>query len=152
MRCIRTKRSRVVGFVLWLWMPLACPAWRKTFHFHLWKILGERLAPHRRWTMACFEEEVVRAYFEENGFLVRSAGHPPEAGKKRVGSLPTLAILNPEVKENATNFSFRLFTTDIGRIRAAIVSVLGWDSITSSASRKRITSRPLSHFGDQPVP
>ena len=84
--------------------------------------------------MACFEEEVVRAYFEVNGFLVRSAGHPSEAGKKRAGALPTLAVLNPEVTENATNFSFRLFTTDIGRIRAAIVSILGWDSIGFSAN------------------
>ena len=84
--------------------------------------------------MACFEEEVVRAYFEVNGFLVRSAGHPSEAGKKRAGALPTLAVLNPEVTENATNFSFRLFTTDIGRIRAAIVSILSWDSIGFSAN------------------
>ena len=84
--------------------------------------------------MGCFEEEVVRAYFEENGFLVRSAGHPPESGKKRASALPTLAVLNPEVKENATNFSFRLFTTDIGRIRSAIVTILSWDSIGFSAN------------------
>ncbi len=78
--------------------------------------------------MAGFEEEVVRAYFESNGFLVRLAGHPPEAGKKRAGAAPTLAIFNPEVRENADNFSFRLFTTDIGKIRAALVSILGWES------------------------
>ena len=51
--------------------------------------------------MAGFEEEVTRAYFEANGFLVRSAGLPPEAGKKRAGPLPTLAVFNPEASENA---------------------------------------------------
>ena len=84
--------------------------------------------------MAGFEEEVVRAYFESNGFLVRLAGRPPEAGKKRIGAAPTLAIFNPEVRENANDFSFRLFTTDIGQIRAALVSILGWESSAFSSN------------------
>ncbi len=84
--------------------------------------------------MAGFEEEVVRAYFETNGFLVRLAGRPPEAGKKRAGTVPTLAIFNPEVTENATDFSFRLYTTDVGKIRTALVSILGWESRGFSAN------------------
>ena len=87
--------------------------------------------------MAGFEEEVVRAYFETNGFLVRLAGRPPEAGKKRAGSVPTLAIFNPEATENATDFSFRLYTTDVGRIRTALVSILGWESGGFSANLLR---------------
>ncbi len=78
--------------------------------------------------MAGFEEEVTRAYFEANGFLVRSAGLPPEAGKKRAGPLPTLAVFNPEASENAPEVGPRLYTSDIGRIRAALVSVLGWET------------------------
>ncbi len=87
--------------------------------------------------MAGFEEEVVRAYFEANGFLVRSAGLPPEAGKKRAGTVPTLAVFNPEVAENAEDFSFRLFTTDAGKIRAALVSIIGWESGGFSANLLR---------------
>ncbi len=84
--------------------------------------------------MAGFEEEVVRAYFEANGFLVRSAGLPPEAGKKRSGPLRTLAVFNPEAAENAPDAGFRLYTSDVSRIRAGLVSVLGWETAGFTAN------------------
>ena len=94
--------------------------------------------------MLGFETDVVRTYFELNGFLVRSAGSPPEAGKKRAGSVPTLAVFNPDAPANAVDSGFRLFTTDIVRIRAALVSIVGWESSPFSADFLRSDARLLS--------
>ena len=63
------------------------------------------------------EHDLVEAYFETNGFLIRQAQNI-ESGKfrKKQESLPTLAIFNPLVESNSTTSSFRLYTSDLRKI------------------------------------
>ncbi|MDA8823127.1 hypothetical protein N9N41_01380 [Opitutales bacterium] len=73
------------------------------------------------------EHDLVEAYFESNGFLVRQAGRPESLStRKKLESLLTLAIFNPAVGQNATDLGFRLYTSDLKKIRSGLVSLLGW--------------------------
>ena len=79
------------------------------------------------------EREVVEAYFESNGFLVRQAGDSiSSGGKKKLSGLPTLAIFNPMTSANADDLSFRIFTGDLSSVRSALVSFIGWESSSFS--------------------
>ena len=73
------------------------------------------------------EHDLVEAYFETNGFLIRQAQNI-ESGKfrKKQESLPTLTIFNPLVECNSTTSSFRLYTSDLRKIRYGLVCLLGW--------------------------
>ena len=72
------------------------------------------------------ERELVETYFESNGFLVRQTGNMEVAsGRKKHENLDTLAIFNPAVSQNAS-MSFRLYTSDLVKIRAGLVSLIGW--------------------------
>ena len=47
------------------------------------------------------ESDLIEAYFESNGFLVRQAGKAETiTNRKKRGALPTLAIFNPAVLTN----------------------------------------------------
>jgi hypothetical protein len=75
------------------------------------------------------EIDLIKAYFESNGFLVRQAGnHPEERGKKKGTPLPTIAIFNPKRPDNQIDLSFRMFTGDLVGVRSALVSLLGWSN------------------------
>ena len=79
------------------------------------------------------EFELMEAYFESNGFLIRQANEPVQtSGKKKNSDLPTMAIFNPLQDENDRELGFRLFTGDLSRIRAALVSLLGWGNSSFS--------------------
>lgn len=72
------------------------------------------------------ERELVETYFESNGFLVRQTGNMEVAsGRKKHENLDTLAIFNPAVSQNAS-MSFRLYTSDLSKIRSGLVTLLGW--------------------------
>ena len=45
------------------------------------------------------EQEIVEAYFESNGFLVRQAGKPDDSNKKKTLPLPTIAVFNPAIQQ-----------------------------------------------------
>lgn len=73
-----------------------------------------------------FERELIGTYFESNGFLVRRMGNVEVvSGRKKYEDLGSLAIFNPAVPENAS-VSFRLYTSDLSKIRSGLVTLLGW--------------------------
>ena len=73
------------------------------------------------------EHDLMEAYFESNGFLVRQAEKPDAMPvKKNQQSLMTLAIFNPRISSNHASASFRLYTSDLNKIRAGLVSLIGW--------------------------
>ena len=73
------------------------------------------------------ENDLVDAYFESNGFLVRQVVNTDSLSvRKRYVPLQTLEIFNPIVEKNANSLGFRLYTSDLRNIRSGIVSLLGW--------------------------
>ena len=85
--------------------------------------------------MVDIEQEIMEAYFESNGFLVRQAGKPNDSEiKKKSLPFPTIAVLNPAVQSSDPNLSFRLFTGDLKGVRSALVSRLGWENSSFSNS------------------
>lgn len=74
------------------------------------------------------EQDLVEAYFECNGFLVRQAPilSKPLKNKKKLGILPVISVLNPRVPQNEKPLSPRLFSADIARVHSARVATLGW--------------------------
>ncbi|NBB77949.1 MAG: hypothetical protein GVY36_00635 [Verrucomicrobia bacterium] len=79
--------------------------------------------------MAGFDENLVREYFELNGFLVRQLRKfesPP--GKKRVEEDVDLIIHNPAATADGVPAGFQLFSADVARIQRAVVMVKAWRS------------------------
>ena len=73
------------------------------------------------------EHDLMEAYFESNGFLVRQAGKPDAISvKKNQQVLMTLAIFNPSIPSNLPTAGFRFYTSDLVKIRAGLVSLIGW--------------------------
>ncbi len=76
--------------------------------------------------MEALDETIAREYFETHGLLTRRIRRSREAGRKKgVGEL-VLSLHNPSVDANALDLGFLLFSTDVARIRSALVAVVGW--------------------------
>jgi hypothetical protein len=71
------------------------------------------------------EQDLVVAYFETNGFLVRQASHSINS-KKKLEVLPVISVLNPRTSQNNTQLNTRLFSADLSKIHSAQVATLGW--------------------------
>ncbi len=77
--------------------------------------------------MAGFDENIVREYFELNGFLVRQLRkYQVHSRKKRSDEEIDLVVINPKPSEVEEAPGFQLFASDIQHIRRAIVVVKGW--------------------------
>lgn len=97
--------------------------------------------------MVDIEQEILEAYFESNGFLVRQAGKPNDSEiKKKSLPLPTIAVLNPAVQSSDPNLSFRLFTGDLKGVRSALVSRLGWENSSFSNSILNSDAKLMKFF------
>ena len=97
--------------------------------------------------MVDIEQEILEAYFESNGFLVRQAGKPNDSEiKKKSLPLPTIAVLNPAVQSSDPNLSFRLFTGDLKGVRSALVSRLGWENSSFSNSILNSEAKLMKFF------
>ena len=97
--------------------------------------------------MVDIEQEILEAYFESNGFLVRQAGKPNDSeSKKKSLPLPTIAVLNPAVQSSDPNLSFRLFTGDLKGVRSALVSRLGWENSSFSNSILNSDAKLMKFF------
>ena len=74
------------------------------------------------------EQDLVEAYFECNGFLVRQApiSSKPLKNKKKLETLPVISVLNPRVPHNEKPLNHRLFSADIAKVHSARVATLGW--------------------------
>lgn len=93
------------------------------------------------------ERELVEAYFESNGFLVRETVSVRDAiSQKKQSLLPSMAIFNPLTEENGADLGFRLFTSDLTKIRSALVGLLGWENTSFSNSLLTSDARILKYF------
>jgi len=84
------------------------------------------------------EQELVEAYFESNGFLVRKGSSSVVAqksgSKKRTDMLPVITVMNPRVFQNDSSLNVRLFSADLKKIRSAQVATLGWGNSSFSVA------------------
>lgn len=77
--------------------------------------------------MAGFDENIVREYFELNGFFVRQLRKfSVHSRKKRTEDAVELLVLNPAAPAERPTSGFQLFSGDMATIRSAIVVVKPW--------------------------
>ena len=105
------------------------------------------------------EYELVRAYFEENGFWVRQQEALPQVSKKK-SLFPFFEIFKTVNSVDEPPRSFRLFTGDLAKLSSAMFCLLGWqdsgfsnDLLTSDAKlikffRKHIESQKIIWSAD----
>lgn len=81
--------------------------------------------------MAGFDENIVREYFELNGFLVRQARkYQVQSRQKRADEEVDLLVLNPLAAGKGPPESFQLFSGDLSNLHRAMVVVKGWHTST----------------------
>ncbi|MEC8614675.1 MAG: hypothetical protein VXY17_04650, partial [Verrucomicrobiota bacterium] len=74
--------------------------------------------------MAGFDENIVREYFELNGFFVRQLRkYLVQSRKKRADEEIDLVVHNPNAPIDGVPAGFQLFSADMAKIRRAIVVV-----------------------------
>jgi hypothetical protein len=93
------------------------------------------------------ERELVESYFESNGFLVKGTALSRDTdSSKKQNLLPSMAIFNPLAQGNDANLGFRLFTSDLTKIRSALIGLLGWENTSFSNSILTSDARILKYF------
>lgn len=97
--------------------------------------------------MAGFDENIVREYFEVNGFFVRQLRkYSVQSRKKRADEEIDMVVFNPSVSAKTTESqSFQLFSGDVARIRRAVVVVKGWHTSRFTPAMLR-SSRKIFDF------
>ena len=82
------------------------------------------------------EQDLVEAYFESNGFLVRQIPLTSVGinAKKKLVALPVITVMNPRAVANDTQLDTRLFSADLSKIRSAKVATLGWANSSFTAA------------------
>jgi hypothetical protein len=77
--------------------------------------------------MSAIDEDIVREYFEQNGFLVRQARkYQVQARRKTSDEEVDLLVYNPAFRRDGRKPDFFLFSTELPLIDRAIVVVKGW--------------------------
>ena len=77
--------------------------------------------------MSAIDEDIVREYFEQNGFLVRQARkYQVQTRRKTSDEEVDLVVYNPAFVRSARRPEFFLFANELGYIHRAIVVVKGW--------------------------
>tara|TARA_B110000285_G_scaffold137064_1_gene153484 strand:- start:667 stop:1266 length:600 start_codon:yes stop_codon:yes gene_type:complete len=77
--------------------------------------------------MAIFDENIVREYFELNGFFARQLRkHSVHSRRKVTEESVDLLVYNPSAPSDAPEPNFQLFSSDMVAIRQAIVVVDSW--------------------------
>ena len=96
------------------------------------------------------EGEILEAYFESNGFLVRQTGQINLSSlKKKQQPLPTFAVFNPMTEKNSDALGYRLYTGDLQGVRSALVSLLGWENTAFSKTHLHSDSGLLKFFKNE---
>lgn len=89
--------------------------------------------------MAGFDDNLVREYFELNGFFVRqSRKYAVQSRRKRADEESDLLVINPAPQRSVTP-SFQLFAADLIGISRAAVAIKGWHTtkaVTPTMIRK----------------
>ena len=79
--------------------------------------------------MSGFDENIVREYFELNGFFVRQLRkYQVQSRKKRIDEEIDMLIYNPKANAEEAINNFQLFSQDVANIRQAIIVVKPWHS------------------------
>ena len=93
--------------------------------------------------MAGFDENIVREYFELNGFFVRQLRkYLVQSRKKRVDEEIDLVVYNPSASSSSGETAgFQLFSTDMSKISRAIVVVKAWHSSRFTPAMLKSSSR-----------
>ena len=93
--------------------------------------------------MAGFDENIVREYFELNGFFVRQLRkYLVQSRKKRADEEIDLVVYNPIASSiNSETIGFQLFSTDMSKISRAIVVVKAWHSSRFTPAMLKSSSR-----------
>ncbi len=92
--------------------------------------------------MAGFDENIVREYFELNGFFVRQLRkYLVQSRKKRADEEIDLVVYNPNAPAEASLSGFQLFSADMLKIRRAIVVVKAWHTSRFTPAMLKSSSR-----------
>lgn len=102
-----------------------------------------RLDPLNAWVfMAGFDENIVREYFELNGFFVRQLRkYLVQSRKKRAEEEIDLIVFNPNASSTAPEPGFQLFSSDMLTIRKAVVVVKAWHTSRFTPAMLKSSSR-----------
>ena len=73
--------------------------------------------------MSGFDENIVREYFELNGFFVRQLRKYQVQSRKRIDEEIDMLIYNPKASAGEAINNFQLFSQDVVSIRQAIIVV-----------------------------
>jgi len=77
--------------------------------------------------MSAIDEDIVREYFEQNGFLVRQVRkYAVQSRKKTSDEEIDLIVLNPSYVRSERKPDFFIFTSELPYIHRAMLSVKGW--------------------------
>jgi hypothetical protein len=78
--------------------------------------------------MSAIDEDIVREYFEHNGFLVRQVRKYAVQSRKKSSDeeLIDLLVLNPAFTRGERKPDFFIFTSELPYIHRAMLSVKGW--------------------------
>ena len=92
--------------------------------------------------MAGFDENIVREYFELNGFFVRQLRkYLVQSRKKRADEEIDLVVYNPSAPIDGVPAGFQLFSADMAKIRRAIVVVKAWHTSRFTPAMLKSSSR-----------
>jgi hypothetical protein len=102
--------------------------------------------------MSAIDEDIVREYFEHNGFLVRQVRkHAVQSRKKSSDEeLIDLLVLNPGFVRGERRPEFFLFTSELQYIHRAMLSVKGWHTNVFTPATLR-SSPDIFRFLEQNV-
>jgi hypothetical protein len=77
--------------------------------------------------MSAIDEDIVREYFEQNGFLVRQVRKYQVQARKKTGDEEIdLVVYNPAWQRGARRPDFFLFSNELPFLHRAVVSVKPW--------------------------
>lgn len=78
--------------------------------------------------MSAIDEDIVREYFEQNGFLVRQVRKYAVQSRKKTSDeeMIDLLVFNPSWQRDRPRPDFFVSTADLPRIHRAVLAVKGW--------------------------
>jgi hypothetical protein len=102
--------------------------------------------------MAGFDEQIVREYFELQGFMVRQwRKYQTPARKKLPEEEIDLVVYNPSCERDGREPGFMLFSSELRHVRKAVVAVRGWHTTQHFTPRMIQNSSEIAKFLEQDV-
>jgi hypothetical protein len=102
--------------------------------------------------MAGFDEQIVREYFELQGFMVRQwRKYQTPARKKLPEEEIDLIVYNPHAEKGGREPAFMLFSSELKYVRRAVVAVRGWHTTQHFTPRMIQNSSEIVKFLESDV-